>query len=129
MRKASEFRSEPFSAEKNLGIPFRIIFGREKKLRNSVPNNFWKRKNYVKSRLLIAASFAEFRTVSFRVTEWTLPKYLESHGMSSLFRRIKKNCSESIPRNFFGTKFRWQPYLQAAVQGTVSQICGLLKME
>jgi hypothetical protein len=61
MRKTSEFCAEPFLDEKNLGILFRTISGREKtskfrsesfseekKLRNSVPNHFWKRKNFGK---------------------------------------------------------------------------------
>jgi hypothetical protein len=36
--------------------------------------------------------------VSFRVMEWTLPKYSESHGMSSLFRGITK----TVPSQFRG---------------------------
>jgi hypothetical protein len=39
--KPSEFRSEPFLDEKNHGIQFRTIFGREKP-RNSIPNHFQK---------------------------------------------------------------------------------------
>jgi hypothetical protein len=42
-RKTLEFRSEPFSDEKILGILLWSIFGREKP-RNSVPNYFWMRK-------------------------------------------------------------------------------------
>jgi hypothetical protein len=57
MRKTSEFCSEPFLKRKNLGIPFRIIFAREKisefpsesilrKRKHSkiIPNHFWQQK-------------------------------------------------------------------------------------
>jgi hypothetical protein len=40
--KPLEFRSEPFLDEKNIGIPFQIIFEREK-TRNSIPNHFQKK--------------------------------------------------------------------------------------
>ncbi len=43
-------------------------------------------------------NFAEFRSVSFRVTEWTLLKYSEPHGMSTLFRGITK----TVPSLFRG---------------------------
>jgi hypothetical protein len=68
-KKPTELRSEPFLDEKNLRIPFWIIFGREKssefrsesfseekKLGNFVPNHFWKRKKLRKRQLLLAAS-------------------------------------------------------------------------
>jgi hypothetical protein len=72
--KSSEFCSEPFLGrekldEEDVGIPFRTIFGREKtsefrsesfseekNLQNSFPNHFRKSKNFVKRRLLLAAS-------------------------------------------------------------------------
>jgi hypothetical protein len=46
--KPTEFRSELFLDEKNLGIPFRIIFGKKKrkKPRNYVLSPFLKRKNF-----------------------------------------------------------------------------------
>jgi hypothetical protein len=76
-RKTSEIRSESFSEEKE---PW-----------NSVPNHFQKRKNFRKGsfcELLRKTSLFRgipFCSISFRVTEWTLPKYSESHGISTLF--------------------------------------------
>jgi hypothetical protein len=53
--------------------------------------------------------FAELRSI---------PRYgLDSSEILGITRNEQfiqgnnKNLSESIPRNFFGTKLRWQPYL------------------
>ncbi len=189
-RKTSEFRFEPFSEEKKFGIPYRIIFGREKLWKKTTfvrcfvntyipthirtpphiyihpthihtsPNTYvhplthtvhtsphtyihlhthmyihpthihtyihtyihTDRHTYVhtyihtytqksaNSRFFLSLSalslfflsssdyFAEFGSVPFRVTEWTLPKYSESHGMSTLFRGITK----TVPSLFRG---------------------------
>jgi hypothetical protein len=102
--KPLEFRSELFLDEKNLGIPFQTIFGREKtselrsepfseekKLRNSVPNHFRKRKKFPKNTTFVSCfvklhCFAEFRFVpSCRVD-------------SSEILRITRN-EHFIPRN------------------------------
>jgi hypothetical protein len=76
-----------FWMRKTLGILFRTIFGREKP-RKSVPNNFRKRKNL---------------GIPFRI----IPKYLESHGISTLFCGITKTvpclfCGIFSERNFDG---------------------------
>jgi hypothetical protein len=84
MRKTSEFRSKPFLEEKkpwnsvpnhfwnrkNFGIPFRMIFGREKTLEFhsesfSEEKKLWKETTIV-SCFVKLNYFAEFRTVPFR---------------------------------------------------------------
>ncbi len=107
--KTSEFRSKPFSEEKkpqnfvrnhfrkwkNFGIPFRIIFGREKTLKK---NDFC----FVKLHY-----FTE--SVQFRIV---LSYGMDSSEILGMIRnehfipQNNKNGSESIPRNFFWTKFR-----------------------
>ncbi len=97
MLKILEIRSESFSEQKNFGIPFRIIFGREK---------LGKKTTFV-SCFVKLQYFAEFRSV---------PSYgMDSSEILGITRnehfipRNNEHRSESIPRNFFGTKFRWQP--------------------
>jgi hypothetical protein len=120
-----ESRSEPFLDEKNLGIPFRTIFGREEP-RNSVPNHFRKKnkrtlefrsesfleeKNLGKRQLLLAASLnfnILWNSVPFR---FDLSYKMDSSEILGITQnqhfipRNDKNRSESIPRKFFGTKF------------------------
>ncbi len=61
--------------------------------------------------LIFSAEFRSvlFRSVLFRASELDLPRNSECLGMHTFFRGIAE--TESIPRNFFGTKFRSQPYL------------------
>ncbi len=53
---------------------------------------------------------AEFRSVPFRASEWALPRNSEFLRNEHFFPRNNGIRSEAIPRNFFGTKFRGQPY-------------------
>ncbi len=111
---SSEFRSEPFLDVKNLGIPFRIIFGTEK-TSEFRSKSFSEEKNLGKGRLLLAVS------LNFNISQNSVPfRFVPSYGMDSseilgitrnehFVLRNNENRSESIPRNFFGTKFRWQP--------------------
>jgi hypothetical protein len=111
MRKTSEVRSEPFLEVKKPREFHSKLFLEEKKLWNSVLNNFWKRKNLGKRRLLLAASLntlfrrIPFPSVSFRVTEWTLPNNSASHGMSTLFCGITKNFPSLFHRIFSERNF------------------------
>jgi hypothetical protein len=122
----SEFCYKPFLDEKN--SEFRSDFGRvktsefcpesfseENKLPNSVPNHFRKRKNWGKRLLLLAASLLFIISQNF-VPIHFVPSYgMDSYEMLGIkwnrhfIPRNSENRSESIPRNFFGTKFLWQP--------------------
>ncbi len=53
---------------------------------------------------------AEFRSIPFRASEWALPRNSEFRRNEFFFPRNNGIRSEAIPRNFFGTKFRCQPY-------------------
>jgi hypothetical protein len=102
IRKTSEFCSKLFSEEKKpwnsvlnhfrkrkyFRIPFGIIFGREKT---------WERLLLLAALLNLIISWD---SVSFRVMEWTLPTYSESHRMSTLFRGRMKTVP-SLFREFF----------------------------
>jgi hypothetical protein len=118
MRKTSEFPSEPFLEEKkprnsvrnhfwkrkNFGILFRIIFGRKKLCKKTTFVSCFVKLHY----------FAELRSVSFQVSEWTLPKYLESPRMSTLFCRIMKTVPSLFHEIFselnFNGNLRWYPH-------------------
>ncbi len=54
--------------------------------------------------------FAEFRSVPFRALEWALPWNSEFRRNEHFFPWNNGIRSEAIPRNFFRTKFRCQPY-------------------
>ncbi len=53
---------------------------------------------------------AEFRSIPFRASEWALPRNSEFRRNEHFFPRNNGILSEAIPLNFFGTKFRCQPY-------------------
>ncbi len=59
--------------------------------------------------------FAEFRSVSFRVMEWTLPKYSESHGMSTLFRGITKTVPSLFRGIFSERNFDGNPSINSPI--------------
>jgi hypothetical protein len=72
-------------------------------------NHFCKRKNNGKRLILLLLSL--FRMIlirSLRVTEWTLPKYSESHGMSTLFG-ITKTVPGVFRRIFSEQNFDGNP--------------------
>ncbi len=107
-----EFRFEPFLDEKNLGIPFRTIFRKEKSSEFR-SESFPEEKKLGKRQLLLAASLnfiISRNSVPFQVMEWTLPKYSESHGMSTLFHGITKTVLSLFRGIFLRTKCRWQSY-------------------
>jgi hypothetical protein len=113
----------------------------EKKLRNSVPNLFSKKKtsefwsesilrnakhskihskpffgteNTRKKTTFVSSFvklhyFAEFRSVSFWFTEWSLLKYSESLQNEDFIPRNNENRSESIQRNFLERNFDGNP--------------------
>jgi hypothetical protein len=61
--------------------------------------------NYEQSFLLLCWLFCQtpfFRGIPLRSEPRNFPK-------GSLFPQNNENISESIPRNFFGMEFRWQP--------------------
>jgi hypothetical protein len=98
-----------FRKRKNLGIQFWIIFGREKtsefRSESFSEEKLWKKTTFV-SCFVKLHYFAEFLSVSFRVTEWTLPKYSESHGISTLFRGIMKTVPSLFRGIFSKAKFQ-----------------------
>ncbi len=51
--------------------------------------------------------FAEFRSVLFWTSEWSLPRHREFCKRRTFFHGISKTVAT---RNFFGTEVRWQPY-------------------
>ncbi len=131
-RNRREFRrnSVYFAEEKNFGmqfrtifwkrktIPFRTIFGR-KKTRNSIPNHFQKRKHLKIHCKPFLGTENSKKTMTF-VSCFVKLYYFcgipfdsfDEHGIprnEHFFPRNNENCSESILRNVFGTKFRWQP--------------------
>jgi hypothetical protein len=92
--KPTEFRSEPFLDEKNSGIPFWAIFRREK-TSEFRSESFPEEKKLGEKTTFVSCFvklhyFAEFRSV---------PHFIPWNN---------DNRSESIQRNFFGTKFWWQ---------------------
>jgi hypothetical protein len=111
MRKTSEFCSELFLEEKKpwnsvpnhyrkrkyFGIPFRIIFGREKTWEKTTFVSCFVKPNYfVGLRFVPSYGMDSSEILGITRNEHFIP-------------RNNENRSESIPRNFFGTKFRWQP--------------------
>jgi hypothetical protein len=135
--------------EKNLGIPFRTIFGREKP-QNSVPNHFRNRKNFElcsesfseEKKLgekttfvhcfLKLRYFAEFRYVPFRFAEEknlgipfrTISRKRKTLGIPFLTISRKRKTSEFRSEPFLGreklSEFRSEPILG---RETPSEFC------
>jgi hypothetical protein len=121
--KLSEFHSEPILRKrKMLGIPYRYYRGTkiETNFQDSILNHSAGEKmlkipyrgtkleanfrNFVPKK-----HFAEENTLSIMCQLfWLLCKTSECLGMSTFLRGIRKPF-ESIPQNFYGTKFRSQP--------------------
>jgi hypothetical protein len=114
--KTSEFRSEPFSEKKYLGIPFRIIFGREKT---------WEKTTFSGASLNFNISR---NPVPFRVMEWTLPKYSESHGMSTLFRGMTKTIPSLFRGIFSERNFDGNPSVMLVVKDNLPRTVGTVNL-
>jgi hypothetical protein len=69
-----------------------------------------------------------FRSVPFRVTEWTLPRHSESHGMSTLFRGITKTVPSLFRGIFSEQNFDGNPNLSCPVRNGCPIIAILFRL-
>jgi hypothetical protein len=91
---------------------WKISFGLTKFYKNlSKKTTFEVRKDHFGSYFWLFCKTNLFlrNSIPFRASEWALPRNSECPQNAHFFPRNNGIHSESIPRNFFGTKFRCQP--------------------
>jgi hypothetical protein len=104
-KNLSECRSKPFRGLRTKhGSRIFQKYYQEKTTFDVHTNHFVKLFGCCSGQLIF---FAEFHSIPFQASELALLRNSKCLGMSAFFRG---NRSESIPRYFFGTKFRSQPY-------------------